>query len=147
MAQIVDKLDTKKKRYGSIIFSLIAVLIYCLMYKLENLGNIGVATTLVLNPAIIIVVTQAKSICKIANNKFVVWLGKISFSIYLWNIPIAIWVYFFHELAGESVIASKRFFWLHIAFSIALAEVTHRFFEKPVFRFLTSKNREDKVMV
>ncbi len=86
-------------------------------------------------PAIIILVTQAKSISAVANNKFVAWLGKISFSIYLWNIPIAIWVCFIHELAGRGITADERFFWLHIGFSILLAAITYAFFEKPVNKY------------
>lgn len=143
MAQIVVSIDTEKKRWSALLMAGLSIVLYFEMYRLNNLGNIGITTSLVLNTAIIILITQSKIIRMITDNKFISWLGKISFSIYLWNIPIAIWFYLICEVWDKQIEVNKSLFWMHILISIVLAELTHVFFEKPVTAFFNNKMKEN----
>ncbi|MDB5145924.1 MAG: acyltransferase [Mucilaginibacter sp.] len=63
----------------------------------------------------------------IFSNSFLVWLGKISFPLYLWHWPI---LSLARVAIGESLPVEARF--AVIALSIGLAWLTYRFIERPI---------------
>lgn len=140
LAKAVEKIDTTRKRGCIVVLAVIAIALYYVMYRKQNLGNMDLAVSILFDGALILLFTNVSLIRKIADNKLVDYLGKISFSVYLWNIPIAIWVYLVQEMSGWNIpFAGREFFWMHMVVSVVIAIMTYELYEKKITRWLKKK--------
>jgi len=110
-------------------FSIILILLFGLCYKLECLGNFGLAVSITICPSLIMLFTLSKVIHYISNNKLVSFLGNISYGIYLWNLALVMLFYFIQDMFGFEVdYGSKLFFFATIIITIFISSITYLFF-------------------
>ena len=81
---------------------------------------------------LVFVVLQADRIAGLLSARWLVWLGEISFGLYLWHFPV---VRVLDHLLGaqlESVIGSLAALGLYLAITIPLAAISYYLVERPV---------------
>lgn len=145
LAQLVQRTDTRKSRYLSACCGAAGLMLFAVLFQMGMLGNMDLAVSCVAVPCILLIFAEIRIWNGILDRKIIAYLGKISFSVYLWNIPIAIWVYLGVELSNRGCnFADPGFFWLFIIISMAIAVVTYEFYEKPLVKWLNTGWRKTK---
>lgn len=84
----------KKHRKRFLVGACLLLVLFAVMYDRRNLGHTYWAISYVMNPALVYIFVQSKVIDKACNNRIVRGIGKLSFYVYLYNIPITIWLYY-----------------------------------------------------
>ena len=87
-------------------------------------------TFLVFSP-IIILLYDIKWLNRICSNKFIKWLGNISFGIYLWNFPILITLHLLYTFNIMNIpIDSMQFFIINFFIHILIASISNLLIDK-----------------
>lgn len=143
-----DNLSFKNKlKIKTILFLLIALYIYIIisgnsdLYIGDYLENI-LTCSLIFFPLIIIFLYDIKWINNLGNTKLFKFLGKISFSIYIWNFPIIIILVFMIKIGILSYLSDWQFMILNFIIHIFVASISYIFIEKKYVNKL--KNRRNK---
>lgn len=157
IAQIVEIIDTPQKRRTALICSGGSIALFSFLSWLQHgdsnsLGHVGIATSIVLIPSLLLLLTCSKLIFKISNNRFVLYLGNISFGIYLWHLPIVMWFFFICDLLNLEPALENPFYLLGlIFFSIVISVITYEVYEKPITAWgkikIKAINNKSKVRV
>nr|WP_325300803.1 acyltransferase [uncultured Dysosmobacter sp.] len=136
LAQVVQSIDTDRKRHYVLAAGGTGVALYILCYKLGFLGSIGHANSMVLGPSLIIFMTVSRTVARISDNKFVQYLGKLAYGVYMWNQPFVMMLYVAEDIFGLNFHGnSPRVFWCYIVLVVLMAVVGHELFEKPVTKW------------
>lgn len=143
VAQLTTKVNADKQKQLLLLESVAAIFLYWVLLKIGCLGNLSVATSLVLSPALLILLTESKIISQISNNSIITYLGNISFGIYLWHQPVIIWLYFFQDLFHWNInYESKYVFFNIILLTVIVAAATFALYERPITRHWKMKLAE-----
>lgn len=146
-AYIFNKLS-KKQVY---IYSLVAIAIYAVfffgfkerIYSTTRLDEVYTATFLFYIPLLMLLSTNV-TLDKIVGNKVLAGLGKIAYSLYVWNFPTYITLAVIEKAFRIEIFYSKFYmWWFFIALQIGIAVLSYKFIEKPVYKKL-SKFTESK---
>lgn len=91
-------------------------------------------------PLIVLLVLNVKFLNYILSMKALQFLGKISFSIYLWHLPIMITIKTVDDLFKLNINYSSRiFFFVFIAIIIIVATMSYEIIENPSNKYLRTK--------
>lgn len=143
VAELYCYVNSEKRRLLSLSGALGGLALFVVMFKLDNLGGMNLAVSLLAAPSALFLVTELKWLNRISANRVVAYLGKISFDIYLWNIPIAIWIYLIRDcLHLEINFWSGRFFMIHIIVGIVISVLTYEIYEKRITNILKIRMKQ-----
>lgn len=127
-----DKLYSQRIGYICLFF-LIVTLVLIRYRGYEVLGNLQMAVILGIAPALVLSVLFIPWLDKIFSLKPLRYLGKLSFSIYLWHFPIQCVWKIFDAYLGLAINFSARIIWISYAVSVLLvAAVYEKWFAKRV---------------
>lgn len=133
LAQIIELCDSNKKNYYAIALSVLLILLFILCYRLNCLGNLGLAVSFTICPAILTIFTLSKMITNMFKNRLISLLGSISFGIYLRHLPLVMGFYFIQDIFKLEVDYSNKYFFLAtIIVIIIVSTLTYVFYEKPM---------------
>lgn len=140
MAKLQKRYNSNSAKFKGILISICALVLFFYMYRTDNLGNIILMFSYVFSPSVLYLFLNLRGIGWISNNRVVSYLSKISLSVYLWNIPIAIWVHLIMEKYGLTFYfdGGKAFF-IHMVISLVVAILTHEIYEKNITKYLKKK--------
>jgi peptidoglycan/LPS O-acetylase OafA/YrhL len=109
------------------------ILLICIMLSLPLYSipaqTFGFTAASILGASIIISAQHSPSLSKIMSNRVVVYLGKISYSLYLWHYPFLI--VFLNNV-------SQKYAMLYIVPATAFAMISFHLVEQPISRFKKS---------
>ena len=142
IAKIVSKYSKPVNKAFFSLISLSALAIFGFSFHVGILGNMSIMFSLVFNVAIMLLSLNIPLLYEISSNKAVKWLGSISFSVYLWNIPVSIFFKLFEKLGIISVDYSRKSCWLvYVIVSLSVSILSYELFEKKMTVWL-KKNEE-----
>lgn len=127
-------IENNKKRLLRFVYILLGV-IYLLYKKMGEsiLGNTLYILVFIIYPCIIFLVLYSDVWNKVCKLKIFQILGKGSFEIYLWNLPIQLGTFLFSIiLSCEFHYESKLFFVLHMIISIIISLIIYYKIEIPI---------------
>ena len=140
LARITEGINTERRRLISLVGAVLAIDLFLFALHYGLVGNAGISATLLFSPALIIIMMKSNIMRWISDNKVVSYLGKISFEIFLWDIPVAIWFYLLEDIFDWSPdYGSRKFFLLTVLVTVAVSVLAHEFLEKPIRRRLLKK--------
>jgi len=133
LAQIIHWVDNNKKSFYILLFAIFLITIFVFCYKVDCLGKLGLATSLVISPALLILFSISKLINGACNNHFISMLGNVSFGMYLWHLPLVMVFYLIQDLFKFEVDYVDTYFFISfIIVTIIISSITYVFFEKPI---------------
>lgn len=110
------------------------------IYGHEILGNWLVVYTILFYPIIILLSLNVSIINKILSIKPLVYLGNLSFSIYLWNFPTQLGITTINDMLGLNInYSSKGFFFVFIAISLMISALSYELIEKRLNKYFKNK--------
>lgn len=119
---------------------LLAVTISTSIYGNIILGNWKIVYTILFYPLIILISLNVNIISKILSFKPIIYLGRLSFSIYLWHFPVQLVIKTLDDIFGLSVnYSSKSFFFLFIIITLVISIASYELIEKKSNRYLREK--------
>lgn len=137
IAELYCHINNEKRRFLCLTGSTGGLALFAIMFKLNNLGDLNLAVSMIAVPAVLLLVTNLKWLNKISSNRGIAYLGKISFDVYLWNIPIAIWIFLIKDsLHIEIDFWGRDFFVVHMILGTIIAILTYEIYEKKMTRVL-----------
>lgn len=135
------KTVSKKKLYY---YSIVSIIGYIIFYKFCN-GSMYTDNTLdkvlpviafFYTPLLILLSTN-KTVDSIIGNKVLEGLGKISYSLYVWNFPFYLWVAVIEKGYQLQIPYSLNYmYWIMTAIQILIAIGSYFFIEKPIYKKL-----------
>ncbi len=112
----------------------------CILFGQELLGSLVGALELVFFPAIIVLFVKSSLIGKMTDNRIISYFGKISFGIYIWNIPVYCMICFvMRKINFTPVYESKKIWLVVMLIVVAVSVVSYECLEKPVTKFLKKR--------
>ena len=143
---LIKAIQKSKKINGNLIGFLalsIAILGYTLAHKkfsaaheayVDALFSNDILTiTLLLHPLVIISLTLSPFLNKIFSFKPLRFFGNISYSSYLWHVPIQLGIFLLVLVGGlDANPASKSFFFIYFSIVIFISFLSTKYFEKPL---------------
>lgn len=103
IAGIYTHIDKEKYKKHMIIIGIIMLVIYAILRVVVDRDNICYLCSFLFNPGIMLLFLNVDFLDKIADNKVMRYLGKISFDIYLFNMPVFAWIVLISLLIGIDV--------------------------------------------
>ena len=140
VAAIIENV-AKKKLYRYSIVSIIGYLIFysfceSTMYTNNNLDKVLPVLMFFYAP-LLILLSQNKVMDDIVGNKVLAGLGKISYSLYVWNFPFYIWLAVIEKKCHLHIPYSAPYmYWVMAIVQILLAICSYFFIEKPIYKKL-----------
>lgn len=113
IALIYKDLLTDKSRPWLLGFALVVILAYIGFYLRNGFNNY--ACSLLLNTGLFVLMTNIEILERWSDNSFVKYLGKISFPIYLWNLPVFAVIKLFINIRQVQLDYSSIITWLVFA--------------------------------
>lgn len=115
------------------LISIISLIIISLVYIKFNevgIGNLSYVLQFIVFPSIIYLSLNNEIIKWILARKIFQFLGKISFSIYIWNIPLhLLTILIFEKLKITNIYSSKKFFLVYFVLSIIMSTILYYLIE------------------
>ena len=124
--------STKKLRYISIVATISLCLLFIVLWNMENLAVLKQLGVVIPVSVYLLFMANLNKISWFLKLKSLTFLGKISYSVYLWHWPIFIWV---REYAFSRVIE----IFVSLSVTVVLSILTWRFVETPFRKILVPK--------
>jgi peptidoglycan/LPS O-acetylase OafA/YrhL len=144
VCELYKRRDNVNFRLPALIVSVAVVLLfpYLLRYhpsylETSTLRLTSTAYTIAFYPALIFVCLHIKWLSKFLSMSFFQWLGDLSFSIYLWHLPVLFLAGLLLAVFDKQAYASSRIVLISwFTATVALAQITHLFIEKPAQKYI-----------
>jgi peptidoglycan/LPS O-acetylase OafA/YrhL len=99
----------------------------------SKIPRLALIITIVLFPSLIITVLGIKIFSKIMSIKPLLYLGKLSYSIYLWHYPVVLIIRNFSRYLNLYFDYSSRIFYIgYLVLVIGISHISHYYFELPL---------------
>ncbi len=140
VAYILPKLQ-KDTVYKFCFFSIIAYVILYTFFKdlvySDNRFDLVLITTICFYAPLLMLFATNKKLDSIVGNKVLVGLGKISYSMYVWNFPFYLFLVVFEKAFSVEILYGQ----VHMYYIFAIAQVlwavvSYNFIEKPIYKAL-----------
>ena len=126
---IIFQLNKKIKKFNLIIFTLVLLLV-------SVIGNFKI---FIFCPAILLVfILLEDSLVKVINKKTFSFFGNLTYSLYLWQTPIAIIVILFVK-DKSSIFYSYEFFIFYFGLLISLSALSYYFVERKIQKIIKDR--------
>ena len=129
--------DFLEIRKTIVCFTSVAVITWVLVigkvYGSDLVGDLYDVLDFLIYPSVIMLSIYCDPIRKLIALKPFVWLGKISFEIYLWNLPLQLATYLLSDITGIVFhYESMSFFIMHMIICTVIAGIIYIFVEIPI---------------
>ncbi|MCR4610532.1 MAG: acyltransferase [Lachnospiraceae bacterium] len=145
----IAQLQSRVKTLGNVILCCISILMP-LMYMFAKKHNLFMNESLEIGLFLVVPLVlffiNFKPLEFISNNKVVKFLGGISFGIFMWNLPVFIWVRFINRLGDfDFDYGSITVYLIIVLINIAAGVLSYLLIDKAYTKFLKSKmyNKSD----
>ncbi len=119
----------------------IIIILTLYMIKINLVGNIFPIVGLIISPSFLYIVLYSNFINKIAKLKVLKYMGKISLSVYLWNIPLYILINLINQTLKLNIDYSKKLTYILInSIALLISIFSYELFEKPIYKLLKIKH-------
>lgn len=110
------------------------------IYGRSILGNWFVVNPLLIYPLLIIIALNISTLNKILSLKPLVYLGSLSFSIYLWHFPIQLSIKTLDDIFKFNFnYSSRTFFFTFVLITLCVATLSYELIEKPANKYLRKR--------
>lgn len=109
--------------------SIVGITVWGIGYLFDLLGSKLLTFALIISPAIVILCINIVWIRKVLACRVCRFLGKISFSVYLWNFPTDMFFDIFNRYTNWFDYESTMFYVLHLGISLLIAVVSYKWME------------------
>jgi peptidoglycan/LPS O-acetylase OafA/YrhL len=125
---------------GLLLTGIVATTVPAIIWGYDILKNWRIVTTFVLFPSIIISVLIFNCLYKIFSIKPLLYLGELSYSIYLIHFPVFLIIKnienYFHLIFDYS---SLFYYLIYVIIVLIIAHISHFYFEKPLQNYIRKK--------
>lgn len=105
-------------------------------YTVSDLDKVLVAVVLIYCPFLLLC-ERNKLVDKVVGNKILTGLGRISYSLYVWNFPFYLWLAIIVQSLKINFPYEKTYmFWVTCFIQIGIAALSYYFIEKPIYKKL-----------
>ncbi|MBQ0001767.1 MAG: acyltransferase [Clostridiales bacterium] len=142
IAGLSEKIKGKAVRKLNVISAVMIILWFIMRYPLKehlygSLQDQVVVSMLFLFTPVLLVLANNERLDRIVGNKWLAYIGKISFSMYVLNIPFCMWILIIDKAFKWNLPYQMDYmFWITSVIQVYLATLVYRFFEKPVYKKL-----------
>ena len=136
IAKLERDISFKNKKFTCFAVGVLGIIIFALTRSLGGVWNHALMRGVFFNICLLLAIINCDLFGKITNNGFFKYAGEISFGIFLWNIPVLVWVKRFDEAFGK-IIPFESFLTL-LTISIITILIA-AFFNKVIEKDLTKK--------
>ena len=119
------KLKLLSFQYQNFLILISLFIVFILLFFAKELNLVLVMILAIFSSSILILLSSTSFINKILNNYYLVYVGKISFGLYLWHYPI---LYFAKGRIENHILLSI----LVVIISLIISIFTHEYFENPI---------------
>jgi peptidoglycan/LPS O-acetylase OafA/YrhL len=141
----INNFCNKNKKYGLIFtvlcsIAVVFLIVFPVIYGYRILKNWLLVYTFTFFPAFVFLVIKIKILSWFFSINLLVYLGKLSYSIYLLHYPVQLIIKTLDEYFGLNInYSSKIFFLVFIGSTITVSHFTHYYFEKPIQNYIRKK--------
>ena len=140
VACIIKNVAKKKLYY----YSVVSLIGYVMYYKFcnssmytDNMLDKVLTVIMFFYTPLLILLSQNKIMDKIVGNKVLAGLGKISYSLYVWNFPFYVWLAVIENSFQLKIPYSNNYmYWVMAMAQILLAVCSYFLIEKPIYKKL-----------
>lgn len=143
LCEVYKKITASHNEKLVVFISILLIVLYISIYYVggkEMIGDsreYGITYIFFIVFPIIMLVTCGRVLSRILSTKIVENLGKISFSIYLWNFPIYFGIYIILNLLGMQNSIESIWTWVvTVVISLIISSFSYYIFEKKLTKYL-----------
>jgi peptidoglycan/LPS O-acetylase OafA/YrhL len=123
-----------------LVFVLSLVTFLGIMFGSKVFGDWPIVYVVLIYPLIVIISLNISILNKIMSIKPLVYLGEISYSVYLWHFPVQILINSIDDTFLLHINFSSRIVFIGIViFTLLISAISYEFFEKPAQKYLRNK--------
>lgn len=131
IAKSFEKIKNVKEQAIAGIGAAFVLVLFMIMFKANNLGSLDLSIVLGFNVPIFILFTTIPVFRWISDNKIVKFLGSISFSLYLWNLPVGGGIALLNSVLKLNLNFYSTGVWMSfVIVSIVISVISHFAIEK-----------------
>lgn len=127
IAGIYTHIDREKYKKHMIIIGIVLLVVYGILRLTIHRDNICYLCSFLFNPGVMLLFLNVNFLDKISDNKVMRYLGKISFDIYLFNMPVFAWIVLITLLLGIDVNYKNVGVWLLCSLANVLVAMLIRY--------------------
>ncbi len=135
----IKKLNNKSGNYDAIILSISLLIILALVFKPTFLSYHNGLLAILFVPFIIFTALNTGWITKFSNKKFAIYLGEISYGIYILQIPVFMMTKFC--LLKLGIVGDFKIFILGIVSLLIVSAISYQYFETPLREKIKKLNK------
>ena len=144
IAVIYTGIDTDKYKKHMIIIGLVLAITYVVLRIMVSRDYLSFMCSFLFNPGIMLIFLNVGFLDRISNNKVVKYLGKISFDIYLFNMPVFAWIVLITLMCGFSLNYRNVGIWAVCALVNVLFAMLIRFILDRIRGAMKRKGKKNK---
>lgn len=140
----INRLISNSKYKNAVIIGCFAILLTLFVlvkiFTVSILGNVQLVLSIIIAPTAIIICLNSKIVSKILNLMPIVYIGEISYSIYLWHFPIQLFINTINIRLNLGLnFSSAKVFLMYILITLIISALSYELIEKKLGSFLRKK--------
>jgi len=109
VAKIEREVEFKNKRTLCLLMGILGMILFIVTRPIGGVWNHALVRGGLFNLCLLLTIINLKFMRRVTDNVFFKYLGELSFGIFLWNIPVLIWVKRVDELLGGVIPFTSSF--------------------------------------
>lgn len=115
IAKVLNQFNDKKYKKVMIGIGIVLIVAYGILRYIFYSRNLWYFCSFLFNPGIMLIFLNVDALDRISNNALFKYLGKISFGIYLFNMPTFAWIALIDEMLGHEINFGNVLTWIIVA--------------------------------
>lgn len=116
----------KIRKENMLLMGAVFVWMFCAFWKKEILGNVDITFSFLAAVPLCILCMQCAAVQKCLEFPIFRWMGKISYSIYIWNFPVQIVFLGVAEVFGAMEFSSPGIWFLNFGVTVMTAYISYK---------------------
>ena len=116
----------RERAENMLLMGAVFVWMFCAFWKKEILGNVDITFSFLVAVPLCILCMQCAAVQKCLEFPIFRWMGKISYSIYIWNFPVQIVFLGVAEVFGAIEFSSPGIWFLNFGVTVMTAYISYK---------------------